>query len=315
MILMGTIPSDCHAINVFPSEISFINPNDTCECLGGDCRLTGFSLAQNFHGTGQFQISFTDKDGTSAYETVTIEVQNIDDVSVPSGASVDLAAYSTAFVEDISKVVYLEYSDVEGDIADKVEITYPSAVAGNWLPPYTFAGSCSFVGIGIYECPCSTENYCSIIMQPADNYNTGNGPSSWGVENFFYRVKSNQLYSSSFSVNYGILPLNDAPAAGEATVDTFLEDDKIARDLILNYFDVEGENATSCSVSETSSNIQVNSCICANNGLGQMVCTANYQLATGHENENSPNQSFYFKYQITDDGMDNGYILSSCSFQ
>jgi hypothetical protein len=133
--------------------------------------------------------------------------------------------------EDTAKIVYLTYTDANLD----------SAIACNVIP----SG-----GLSTGACTCSSGS-CQVTLTPMPNY--------FGNAGFSYSVTDNDGSSLSTPVNVLVQSLDDAPT-GTLTGSIFVFEDMLTP-VSVSYFDVEGDQANSCSII-SSTNLAVATCSC-----------------------------------------------------
>ncbi|EQC48424.1 hypothetical protein M899_1941 [Bacteriovorax sp. BSW11_IV] len=136
--------------------------------------------------------------------------------------------------EDDTFNVTLLYSDNESDQATSCTISQMSLVSL------------------VNACSCSA-GVCGATLK-------GN-PDSFGAASFSYSVNTNGQVSNDFTIVFNILAVDDAPVAQSLTLATNLIEDA-DQTVILNYTDIEGDQATACTISNEV-NVQVTTnCTC-----------------------------------------------------
>lgn len=130
--------------------------------------------------------------------------------------------------EDATFTVTLPYTDSESDQATSCTVSQMVQVSL------------------VNACSCSA-GVCSATL-------VGN-PDAFGTGSFTYSVNTNGQVSNDSSVFFNILPVDDAPVALSLTLATNLIEDTV-ENVILNYTDAEGDQATVCTISNLN-NVQV----------------------------------------------------------
>lgn len=139
----------------------------------------------------------------------------------------------TTIYEDIERTILLSYIDANGDqgvscsVSALVNITNTQA------------------------CTCS-DGVCSVKVKGLNNYS---GPAS-----FDFSVVTDQL-SNTATANLTVNPVDDAPVASNLTPSAL--DLSVQRIVTLSYTDIEGDAATSCSISGLSNLSVTSACSCS----------------------------------------------------
>jgi hypothetical protein len=164
--------------------------------------------------------------------------------------------------EDTPKIIYLTYSDANLD----------QAIACNVIP----SG-----GLSAGACSCNSGS-CQVTLTAMSNF--------FGNAGFTYTVTDNDGTSLSSAVNVLVQSMDDAPI-GTLTGSVFIFEDMLTPASI-SYFDVEGDQAISCSII-SSTNLAVATCNCIAG-----LCTAQLQ---GTANVNGMGIA-QFTYQVYANG-------------
>ncbi len=221
-------------------------------------------------------ISFTPVVNQSGIATITLVVNDSHSTSnssfVATVTPVDDAPIASnitpaAFNEDTQSIITLSYSDPELDQATGCTLSSLTNVTAT------------------QSCGC-TSGVCTVGITGTSNYN--------GSASFNYTVTSNGQTSNSATATLSITPVNDAPVAVLLTPAAFNEDtDSIIN---LSYSDVEGDIASSCSISgltnitiSTACTCTLGSCSVGVRGTSNYngLASFNYAVTTGSLTSNS----------------------------
>jgi hypothetical protein len=221
------------------SNLSHVTITSACACSSGLCKV-GVTGTQDYNGTAGFSFNVTANGATSNTATATFAIAAVNDAPTISA----IATQTT--LEDTQLVVNFTIADVDSTLT--CSSTNVTAVSSNT----TKLPSASIIIGGTFP-------NCTATFTPALNQNGG-------PFNVTLTVSDGSLSNSSvFALN--ITPVDDPPVANNITSLTISED--VQAIATLTYVDVDGDLATSCSVSSLSNVTVTTPCSC--NGSG--VCT------------------------------------------
>lgn len=183
--------------------------------IGGVAPNCTISLAPVMNQSGIVTITLVANDPHSTTSSsFDVTVSPVDDAPVASNIT------PAAFNEDTQSIITLSYSDPDLDQATACNISALNNV--------TVTQSCG-----------CTSGVCTVGVTGTSNYN---GPAS-----FNYTITANAQTSAAASVTLSINPVDDAPVAILLTPAAFNEDTESI--INLSYSDIEGNAASSCSLS------------------------------------------------------------------
>jgi hypothetical protein len=210
---------------------SHIFETTNCACSLGTCTVKVTSTPDYF-GSASFDYTVTANGLTSATKTVSFTIIAVDDAPVAN----DIGPVSMN--EDITTQITLDYDDIEGHSASACAVTPANA-------DISVSTACS-----------CTAGVCRVSITGALNYN--------GAASFTYTVTANGLTSNSATATLSINAVDDAPVAQNITPSNFDEESISTITLAYNtaYSDVDGDNATSCSITATSKVTVSTACGC-----------------------------------------------------
>lgn len=193
----------------------------------------GSGLMTYTHGGGEGNpdiIGFQVTDGTCILQGVLeVTIAPADDAPVAANIA------PPNFTEEIESMIGLSYTDAEGDLATVCAIT-----------PATASITESTV------CSCDGNGYCDVGITSNNNFN--------GATSFTYTVTANGLTSNVATATFTIVNSTDAPIASVVSPANFNEDTESI--IVLNYVDPDGNLATSCGLTETTSITESTTCAC-----------------------------------------------------
>lgn len=145
--------------------------------------------------------------------------------------------------ENVEKTVTLPYVDFDGHLASSCEVI-------------------DLVGVVVTTaCSCDPEGRCTV----------GLTASFVGTATLGYFVTANNLISN---ISYGTLQvINSAPVANDLTPP--VEYQLIEKIYTLSYSDIEGDLATTCTISNLNNVVESSSCLCDGSGVCRVGITAN----------------------------------------
>jgi redox-sensitive bicupin YhaK (pirin superfamily) len=239
---------------------SLSNLTGSCACTSGTCQAT-VTGTSNFNGSASFSYTVTANGLTSNAASATVSISAVDDAPVASNVSGTLT-------EDTSGQITLSYSDVESNLAATCTLSSLSNLTGS--------------------CAC-TSGTCRATVTGTLNFN--------GSASFSYTVTANGLTSNTSSASVSISAVDDAPVASNVSA-TINED--VATQVTLSYSDIEGNQATACTLSSPS------------NLTGTCACTSGTCRATVTGTSNF-NGSASFNYTVTANGLTSNTASGSVS--
>lgn len=236
------------------SNLSNVTVTQPCACSSGTCTV-GVTGTTGYSGAASFDYTVTANSLTSNTASSSFTITN----TAPVASNVT----PPVFNEDTQSIITLSYSDADGDLAttcttsllSNVTVTQPCACA---------AGTCT-VGV------TGTLNH--------------NGAASFG-----FTVTAVGQTSNVATANLSITAVDDAPTGVALTPAAFNED--TASSISLTYTDVDGHQATSCTISALSNVTVTTPCTCT---LG--ACTVGV-TGTAHYNGVAS-----FNYTVTANGL------------
>jgi alpha-tubulin suppressor-like RCC1 family protein len=232
---------------------------------GENCLLTINPVANS---SGVAQITIDVSDGSlSSLRTFSITATPVDD------APVAIAISPIAFSEDTQSVITLSYTDAESDEASSCSLSSLSHVTVT------------------QACACAS-GACTVGVTGTSNYN--------GSASFEYIVTANGQSSNSAVASLTINAVDDAPVASNVLPVAMAEDVETSVTLVSN--DLEGDLATSCSITNLSHVAITTPCTCS---LGS--CSVG---VTGTSNYNG---SASFDYTVTANGQSSNSASASLS--
>jgi hypothetical protein len=158
------------------SELNHLNPDPTCTCTSGVCSVL-VAPSSNYYGAASFKYSVTTNSLTSVSKLVSLNIASVDDA--PIGTLIN-----DSTDEDIEKIVTLNYSDVDGDIASACNLTQLTHLS--------------------VTTPCSClAGICQVGVTGELNYN--------GQGQFQFSVEANGLSSLPTVATIDIRSVNDSP--------------------------------------------------------------------------------------------------------
>jgi hypothetical protein len=264
------------ACAVTPSNAN-ITVTTACACTAGVCRV-GITGALNYNGAAEFSYTVTANTLTSNSATATLSIAAVDDA--PVAVNITVPDFDEEAVSTISLAINTAYTDVESDPATSCSITATSKVSVSTA------------------CSCSTGT-CTVGVTGSLN--------QYGAASVSFRVQSNGLQSNTAIASFNLTQVNDLPVATNTSANM---SEDVASLITLTYQDVDDQIATSCSVSNLDSNINVSTaCACDGFGvckvgiLGDMnyfgAATFDFNVTTGSDTSNNATASL--NIQAVDD--------------
>lgn len=224
------------------SALSNVTVTQACACAAGVCTV-GVTGTTNYFGPGSFNFTVTANSATSNAATSNFTIDNSNTPPVANNIS------PAAFNEDTQSVITLSYSDVDLDQATSCSVTSPTNV--------TVTQACA--------CAAGT---CTVGVTGTSNYN--------GTASFAYTVTAGGQPSNSATATLSITAVDDKPVGVPLTPAAFNEDTQ-SPGISLTYTDVEGDQATSCTISNLTNVTVTSPCTCTVGACTVAVTgTANY---------------------------------------
>ena len=177
--------------------------------------------------TGTYSFTITVSDGNGG----TTELATSITVSASGNSTPVATAQAVSTSEDTAKAITLAGTDA--DSGDTLTFAIGTSPAHG-----TLSGLNTSTG--------------AVTYTPSSNYN--------GSDSFTFTVNDGTATSSAATVTITITAVNDAPVASGVTAST---NEDTAKSITLSYTDVEGNQATSCSVGTPSSGTISTACACA----------------------------------------------------
>ncbi|HXH31251.1 MAG TPA: tandem-95 repeat protein [Bacteriovoracaceae bacterium] len=215
------------ATSCAPSALANVTVTQACACAAGSCTI-GVTPTLNYNGSASFNFTVTAAGLTSTAATASLTVDPVNDIPVAANIT------PSAFNEDTQSVITLAYSDVDGDTAS-------SCLVSN-LTNVTQTQGCS----------CAA-GICTVGV-------TGTPLNFNGAASFDFTVTANGQTSVAASAALTISAVDDNPVAINLTPAAFNED--VQSIINLSYTDVEGDQATTCTVSNLSNATVTQACSC-----------------------------------------------------
>ena len=239
------------------SALTNVSVTQPCACAAGVCTV-GITGVANYNGLASFNYDVTANGLLSNTVSAALSITPVDDV--PVAANITPAAFN----EDVQSIVTLSYIDVDTDLATNCVISNLSNITVT------------------QACACAA-GVCTVGV-------TGSPLDYNGVAGFDLTVTANGATSNTASAALTITPVNDAPVAANITPVAFNEDTQSV--MTLSYVDVDGDLATTCSLSSLSNVTVTQGCACAAG-----TCTVG---VTGVLNYNG---AAGFNYTVTSAGL------------
>jgi hypothetical protein len=244
------------------SNLTHVTVTTPCSCIIGICSV-GITGEANYYGTASFSYTVSEGGKTSNSSTASLIINAVDDPPIGFIATESMN-------EDSSKNITLNYSDLEGDLATTCQLQ--DLV-------HLDAGS---------SCSCSA-GICQATIIPTSNY--------FGTATFNYSVTTNSLTSTKKSITVNVASVDDAPTAN---LINDIADEDIEKIVTLTYADVEGDLATSCSLTQLTNLSITTPCSCL---VG--ICQVG---VTGLPNYYGPAS---FQYSIEAKGLISNFAVAS----
>lgn len=238
------------------SNLSNVFVSTPCGCIAGECSV-GITGDTDYVGSASFDYTVLTGGETSTSSTATLSVTVIND---PPAVSNFNAADLT---EDIPQVINLPYNDLDGDSAE-----------------YCTLRNTLNIEI-VNECSCAA-GVCSVEIVSEENYN--------GSGRFEYLVTANSQDSNFALVLFGIDPVDDAPTTSPSSPIELVQNTDVT--ITLPYVDVDGDDATTCSVSSLNNVVEDVVCSCTDGD-----CRVGILAAQGFVGAAS------FDYTVTAEGL------------
>lgn|GEM_PF-791046 len=221
----GHTASSC---SIAPS-ISNLTVTTPCACSSGTCTVS-IRGTTDYFGSASFSLTVTANSLTSSSRSVPITITNINDVPVATTIS-----YSGNIDEDIPKLVTLNYTDVDGELAHTCAIS-------------------NLVNITAGACSCNGSGVCTATITSTSNY--------YGAASLDFNVSTGSDTSANVTANLTIIAVDDAPVGTGASPTTINED--VATEITLQYSDVESHQATTCTIiADTVDHLTYGTCLCS----------------------------------------------------
>jgi hypothetical protein len=208
------------------SNLSNVTVTQACACAAGVCTV-GVTGTTGYSGAASFDYTVTANGLESNVATASLTISN-------GNPPVANNITPPAFDEDVQSIITLSYTDDENDQAS----------------------SCSIAGLTnvtvTQACACAA-GVCTVGVTGSPlNYN--------GAASFTYTVTADGDQSNSATATLTINPVDDAPVANNITPPAF--DENTQSVITLSYSDVEGDFASSCSISNISNVTVTQVCSC-----------------------------------------------------
>ena len=241
---------------------SLSNLTGTCSCdTAGLCKASVTGSA-NYSGVASFSYTVTANGKASNSASASLTITAVPEPPVAAPVSAILA-------EDISGLIPLSYADPEGDKASVCTLSSLTNLSGS--------------------CSCDTSGVCKASVTGSQNFN--------GAASFSYTVTANGEASNTAIASITITPVDDAPVA--ASVSGTLTED-IPGSINLSYSDIEGDIASSCSLTFPASSNLTGTCACP---LG--ACQASISVSSNFNGNAS------FSYTVTANGKASNLAAAS----
>ncbi len=237
------------------TNLSNVTITQACACSSGTCTV-GVTGTLNYSGAGSFDFTVTANTLTSNTASSSFTITN----TAPVASNIN----PPVFNEDTQSVITLSYSDVDGDQATTCT---PSALTGVTVTQ---------------PCACAA-GICTVGVTGTSNTN--------GAASFGYTVTAAGQTSNVATANLSITAVDDAPTGVPLTPAAFNEDTQ-SPSITLTYSDVEGDQATTCTISALSNVTVTTPCACTLGACTVRVTgTANYHGVAS------------FNYTVTANGL------------
>ncbi len=246
------------------SGLANVGITTACTCVAGACTV-GITGTANYSGAASFDYAITAGGQTSNTAHATLFINAVDDAPVAKDIT------PPSFSEDSEAVIALDYSDVEGDLAT-------SCTVGNLVNVFVSTG-----------CSC-TGGSCTVGVTGNADYN--------GLASFEYTVTAGGKTSGYATAKLDIIPIDDAPVAADISPANLTED--VEGIVTLAYTDVDGDDATSCVVTNLVKVTQTTGCTCTAG-----LCSTG---VTGTSNYNGPAS---FQFTVTAAGKTSNLATAS----
>lgn len=274
--------SSSDASIVDPTRIVFSGTYAACIASIAPSMNAFTTLNSNFNATNSIQISFIINDGGNVVaQGFSASVSAVDDSPVANNIP------SISLIQNESKEIQLSYSDVENDFATSCSVTVSTNMS--------VSTPCLCVG-GVCKVSVVALSGTSATMS--------------------YVVTANSLVSNNASVTFGVTPSSvDTPPTVANVVGTpaILGVENI---ILLNYSDVDSDQATSCAATSPINAIISTPCSCKTDGTcsvgvrGIDAGTASVSFTVMTKNLNSNSAVASFSVNLLPDSSVYGYSRS-----
>ena len=214
------------AVSCSLSNLTNLSVSTPCSCDGAGVCSVGVTGDSDFVGAASFDFTVSANGQTSNTATHTLTINNVDDAPVALDNS-------SSESEDAQAIISLGYLDAEGDLGTSCSISNLNNVS--------VTTACSCDGLGI----------CSVGVTPSADYT--------GSASFDFTITANGQTSNTATHSLTINNVDDAPVAID---DSSSATEDVESVISLGYTDVDGDLATSCSLSGLNNVSVTTACSC-----------------------------------------------------
>lgn len=236
------------------SNLSNVTVTQACACSAGTCTV-GVTGTSGYSGSAGFDFTVTANTLTSNTASSSFTITN----TAPVASNVN----PPLFNEDTQSIITLSYSDADGDQA-------------------TTCTTSSLTNVTVTQACACAAGTCTVGVTGTANHN--------GSASFGYTVTAAGQTSNTATANLSLSAVDDAPTGVPLTPAAFNED--VQSSITLTYSDIEGDQATSCSVTGLTNVSITTPCACS---LG--TCTVGV-TGTAHYHGVAS-----FNYTVTANGL------------
>lgn len=222
----------------FVTDLSHVTISQNCACASGVCTV-GVKGTQDYNGAAGFSFNVTANGAVSNTTVAAFTITAVNDAPTISSISTQTTN------EDTALVVNFTIADVDS------AITCASRVTG--------ASSNTTIVPNSYIVIAGAAQACTATITPALNQN--------GSGTVITLTVTDGALSTPTTFTFNVTPVDDAPVASNITSLTINEDTQAT--VTLPYIDVDGDQATTCSLSALNHITVTSACSCTAG-----VCTA-----------------------------------------